>query len=83
MFDILLISFCNSFILQQRIVCKIGHESILVDIYSCMDGNYLDIEILKIEVACRYYLKLYDERRSKGTIYHNFQVSSVNRQHQF
>lgn len=48
--------------------CKIGQEFIHVDINSCIHGNKLDTESFKVEVACRYYLKLYIERRSKGLV---------------
>lgn len=52
--------------MQLKVSCKIGDDLILVDLNLFADGEKLDSELLKIEVACRYYLKLYDQRRTKG-----------------
>ncbi|XXG69690.1 hypothetical protein AAC387_Pa06g2492 [Persea americana] len=53
---------------HQNITCKIGDGVIHVDLRSCMDGDALDIEFLKVEAARVYYLQLSEEMRLKGVL---------------
>ncbi|KAJ8504389.1 hypothetical protein OPV22_005275 [Ensete ventricosum] len=45
---------------------KVGHDLIHVDLSSCLEDGNLDIECLKVEVACTYFLQLPEQKRSKG-----------------
>lgn len=53
---------------QRFITFKIGEKLVYVDISSCNDGGYWNIECMKAEVACVYYLQLSEERRAKGML---------------
>ncbi|XP_019704560.2 protein TONSOKU isoform X1 [Elaeis guineensis] len=53
---------------SRFITFKIGDKLIYVDISFCNDGGYLNIECMKAEVACVYYLQLSEERRAKGLL---------------
>ncbi|KAF8411665.1 hypothetical protein HHK36_004223 [Tetracentron sinense] len=52
----------------QRVTFKIDDNLIYVDACSCMVGDKLSIECMKVEVACLYYLQLSEERRSRGLL---------------
>nr|XP_018681426.1 PREDICTED: protein TONSOKU isoform X2 [Musa acuminata subsp. malaccensis] len=47
---------------------KVGHDLIHVDLSSCLEDGNLDIECLKVEVACTYFLQLPEQKRSKGLL---------------
>ncbi|XP_042971160.1 protein TONSOKU-like isoform X1 [Carya illinoinensis] len=53
---------------DRCIICKIDKQLILVEASSCMDGDKLSIESIKVELACLYYLRLPIERRSEGLL---------------
>ncbi|KAF5186739.1 Tonsoku-like protein [Thalictrum thalictroides] len=53
---------------QRHISVKIGDKKIIVDTRSCMLGDMLSIECMKVEVACLYYLQLSEEKKSKGLL---------------
>ncbi|KAK1322668.1 Protein TONSOKU [Acorus calamus] len=59
------LDFCHA---SHVVAFKIGHDIIHVDARSYMNGDTLTIEQLKAEVACRYYLWLSAEKRSKGLL---------------
>ncbi|KAG6721658.1 hypothetical protein I3843_03G123000 [Carya illinoinensis] len=54
--------------IDRCIICKIDNQLILVEASSCMDGDKLSIESIKVELACLYYLRLPIERRSEGLL---------------
>lgn len=60
---------------QQFVAFKIGDETIQLDVSSFIDGDALDVESLKVEIACVYFLQLSEEKRSKGTSF--LQASQV------
>ncbi|KAK9110442.1 hypothetical protein Sjap_018502 [Stephania japonica] len=47
---------------------KIEDKIVHVDGSSCMVGDYLSIECLKVEVACIYYLQLSEEKKARGLL---------------
>ncbi|CAL9162518.1 unnamed protein product [Musa hybrid cultivar] len=47
---------------------KVGHDLIHVDLSSCLEDGNLDIECLKVEVACTYFLQLPEQKGSKGLL---------------
>ncbi|KAK9134545.1 hypothetical protein Syun_013875 [Stephania yunnanensis] len=47
---------------------KIEDKIVHVDGSSCMVGDYLSIECLKVEVACMYYLQLSEEKKARGWV---------------
>ncbi|XP_068667550.1 protein TONSOKU [Aristolochia californica] len=53
---------------QNKLTIKIGDVMIYVDICSCMVGDEMSIDEMKVEAACRYYLCLSEEKRSKGKL---------------
>lgn len=54
--------------LQQHIIFKIDQELVRMDLNLYGDGGKLDIEQMKVELACLYYLQLSQEKRSRGTL---------------
>ncbi|XP_020572962.1 protein TONSOKU isoform X2 [Phalaenopsis equestris] len=50
------------------IMFKAGHDSVYVDMNCCLMGNILDVDYLKVEVACAFFLGLFEEKRSKGLV---------------
>ncbi|XP_077242137.1 tetratricopeptide repeat (TPR)-containing protein [Tasmannia lanceolata] len=52
----------------HNIKFKIGDDMIHVDTRSCMDGDNVSFECLKVEVACLYFVQLSEEKRSKGVL---------------
>ncbi|XP_059644880.1 protein TONSOKU [Cornus florida] len=52
----------------QHIKFQIDGDLIQVKLASCMAGDKLSIECLKVEVACIYYLQLPIEKRSRGLL---------------
>ncbi|KAJ0983759.1 hypothetical protein J5N97_002115 [Dioscorea zingiberensis] len=53
---------------DQFVAFKIGDEAIRLNVSSFIDGDTLDIESLKLEIACVYFLQLSEEKRSKGWV---------------
>ncbi|PIA41850.1 hypothetical protein AQUCO_02200346v1 [Aquilegia coerulea] len=53
---------------QHHISVQIDDQNILVDTRSCMLGDMLSIECMKVEVACLYYLQLSEEKKSRGLL---------------
>ncbi|WOK94400.1 protein TONSOKU isoform X1 [Canna indica] len=53
---------------HRYIKFKLGHDLIHVDISSCLEDGYLNIECVKVEVACSYFLQLPEQKRSKGLL---------------
>ncbi|XP_010247270.1 PREDICTED: protein TONSOKU [Nelumbo nucifera] len=51
---------------NKHVIVKIDDNMIRVDPSSCMDGDKLSVECMKVEVACLYYLQLSEEKRAKG-----------------
>ena len=45
---------------------RIGDHLVYLDGSACVHEGALDIEALKVEVACVYYLQISDEKRAKG-----------------
>ncbi|GMP25439.1 hypothetical protein CsSME_00002310 [Camellia sinensis var. sinensis] len=54
--------------LQQKLTFKIDEDFVHVELGSCMVGDELSIECMKVEVACLYYLQLPTEKRSRGLL---------------
>ncbi|KAM0952461.1 putative leucine-rich repeat domain superfamily, protein TONSOKU [Dioscorea sansibarensis] len=54
--------------MPQFVAFKIGDETIQLDVSSFIDGDALDVESLKVEIACVYFLQLSEEKRSKGLL---------------
>lgn len=52
--------------LQQHIIFKIDQELVHMDLDLCGVGGKLDIEKLKVELPCLYFLQLAREKRSRG-----------------
>ncbi|KAM7523540.1 hypothetical protein LguiA_013442 [Lonicera macranthoides] len=52
----------------QHIIVKIEEDYVHVEPGSCMVGDVLNIERMKAEVACLYYLQLPIEKRSRGLL---------------
>ncbi|GER29629.1 tetratricopeptide repeat (TPR)-containing protein [Striga asiatica] len=50
----------------QHIIFRIDNESVHMDLDLYCTGRKLDLEKLKVELACLYYLKLPREKRSRG-----------------
>ncbi|RRT60262.1 hypothetical protein B296_00045112 [Ensete ventricosum] len=68
---------CDIVILMLQFVkVKVGHDLIHVDLSSCLEDGNLDIECLKVEVACTYFLQLPEQKRSKGA-YHDSELVSL------
>ncbi|KAG6660769.1 hypothetical protein CIPAW_03G127600 [Carya illinoinensis] len=65
------------------IIFKIDKQLILVEASSCMDGDKLSIESIKVELACLYYLRLPIERRSEGLLPIIRQIKSSGRVEEF
>lgn len=57
--------------LQQCVMFRIDDDLIQLEVHSCICDDKLDIESLKVELACLYYLQLPKETISKGR---NFQA---------
>ncbi|KAL5752076.1 hypothetical protein ACOSQ2_022583 [Xanthoceras sorbifolium] len=53
---------------NQRITFKIDNDLIHLEAGSCITSDKLNIESLKVELACLYYLQLPMEKRSKGLL---------------
>ncbi|KAG9452829.1 hypothetical protein H6P81_005733 [Aristolochia fimbriata] len=54
--------------LQNKFTIKIGDVMVYVDLLSCMVGDEVSIDEMKVEAACWYYLCLSEEKRSKGKL---------------
>ncbi|KAL6523140.1 hypothetical protein OROHE_016435 [Orobanche hederae] len=54
--------------LVQHIIFKIDQEFVHVDLDLCRVGAKFDLEQMKAELACLYYLQLPRERRSRGLV---------------
>ncbi|KAA8531034.1 hypothetical protein F0562_005743 [Nyssa sinensis] len=52
----------------QQLTVKIDEDLIHVKLGSCMVGNKLSIECIKVEVACLYYLQLPTVKKSRGLL---------------
>ncbi|KAL7102120.1 hypothetical protein ACP275_08G099500 [Erythranthe tilingii] len=52
----------------QHIIFKIDEELVRMDLSLCRVGDKLDIEQMKVELACLYYLQLPREKRSRGLV---------------
>ncbi|KAL7230356.1 hypothetical protein ACSBR2_008781 [Camellia fascicularis] len=52
----------------QKLTFKIDEDFVHVELGSCMVGDELSIERMKVEVACLYYLQLPTEKRSRGLL---------------
>ncbi|KAI3451497.1 hypothetical protein Pfo_008162 [Paulownia fortunei] len=52
----------------QHITFKIDQELVHMDLDLCGVGGKLDIEQMKVELACLYYLQLSREKRSRGLV---------------
>ncbi|KAL3650013.1 hypothetical protein CASFOL_006416 [Castilleja foliolosa] len=52
----------------QHTVFKIDQEFVHMDLDLCRTGGKLDLEQIKVELACLYYLQLSKEKRSKGLV---------------
>ncbi|KAK4416756.1 protein TONSOKU [Sesamum alatum] len=52
----------------QHIIFKIDQELVHVDLDMCSVGGKLDIERIKVELSCLYYLQLSREKRSRGLV---------------
>ncbi|CAK9178889.1 unnamed protein product [Ilex paraguariensis] len=52
----------------QHIIFRIDEDFVHVEMHSCMVGDKLSIEHMKVEVACLYYLQLPAEKRSRGLL---------------
>ncbi|KAK6117535.1 hypothetical protein DH2020_048714 [Rehmannia glutinosa] len=52
----------------QHIIFKIDQELVRMDLDLCGVGGKLDIEQMKVELACLYYLQLSREKRSRGLV---------------
>ncbi|KAL2241219.1 UNVERIFIED_CONTAM: Protein TONSOKU [Sesamum indicum] len=52
----------------QHLIFKIDQELVHVDPDMCSVGAKLDIERIKVELACLYYLQLSREKRSRGLL---------------
>ncbi|XP_028554658.1 protein TONSOKU isoform X2 [Dendrobium catenatum] len=50
------------------VLFKVGRDSIYVDMNCCLTGNILNIDHLKVEVACAFFLGLFEEKRSEGLV---------------
>ncbi|URE05449.1 TPR [Musa troglodytarum] len=61
---------CVDLLVNNRhfVKVKVGHDLIHVDLSSCLEDGNLDIECLKVEVACTYFLQLPEQKRSKGLL---------------
>lgn len=55
------------FVLQQHILVKIDDHLVHINPDLFMVGSKLNIERMKVEVACLYYLILPSEKREKGS----------------
>ncbi|XAR73209.1 hypothetical protein NMG60_11007107 [Bertholletia excelsa] len=53
---------------HQYITFKINEDLIHVEWSSCMAGDKLNTDCLKVEVACLYYLQLPQDNRSRGLL---------------
>lgn len=56
-------------------IIKIDNELLHMEPDSCMIGDKLIIQQMKVEVACLYYLQLPSEKRAKGM--NKFSLSEV------
>ncbi|KAH9669138.1 protein TONSOKU [Citrus sinensis] len=56
---------------DQCVMFRIDDDLIQLEVHSCICDDKLDIESLKVELACLYYLQLPKEKISKGR---NFQA---------
>ncbi|CAN6439022.1 unnamed protein product [Victoria cruziana] len=48
--------------------CKIADSVVHVDLSSCINGDNVNVEIMKVELACLYYLRLPKDKCSRGTL---------------
>lgn len=53
-------------VMLQLIKFKLGHDTLYVDLSPCIEDGKLNIELVKVEVACSYFLQLPEQKRSKG-----------------
>ncbi|XP_074592225.1 protein TONSOKU [Curcuma longa] len=47
---------------------KLGQDTLYVDLSPCIEDGKLNIERVKVEVACSYFLQLPEQKRSKGLL---------------
>ncbi|CAI9758311.1 unnamed protein product [Fraxinus pennsylvanica] len=52
----------------QHITCKIDEDLVHMKLDSCRNSGKLNIEDMKVEVACLYCLQLSKEKRSRGLV---------------
>ncbi|XP_047327706.1 protein TONSOKU [Impatiens glandulifera] len=52
----------------QCLLFKVGEDFVHMPLDSCIAGDKLSIDHVKVEVACLYFLKLPVEKRSKGLL---------------
>ncbi|KAL3528003.1 hypothetical protein ACH5RR_012659 [Cinchona calisaya] len=52
----------------QHIILRIDDDLLHIEPDSCMIGDKLSIEQMKVEVACLYYVQLPSEKRAKGLV---------------
>lgn len=52
--------------MQQHLAFRIGQHLVYLDLNACICEAAFNIESLKVEVACVYYLQIPDEKSSKG-----------------
>ncbi|PWA86432.1 hypothetical protein CTI12_AA062960 [Artemisia annua] len=52
----------------KHIIFKVEDDFVHIEPRSCKFGDKLNMELLKVEVACLYFLKLYKENRSTGLL---------------
>uniref|UniRef100_A0A5B6ZRH6 Protein TONSOKU n=1 Tax=Davidia involucrata TaxID=16924 RepID=A0A5B6ZRH6_DAVIN len=52
----------------QQLTFKIDEDLVHLKLGSCIVGNKLSIECMKVEVACLYYLQLSTAKRSRGLL---------------
>ncbi|GFP84877.1 protein tonsoku [Phtheirospermum japonicum] len=52
----------------KHIIFKIDQEFVHMDLDLCRVGGKLDLEQIKVELACLYYLQLPREKRSRGLV---------------
>ncbi|XP_051140221.1 protein TONSOKU isoform X2 [Andrographis paniculata] len=53
---------------EQRIMFKIEHDLVHMDLDISTLADKLDVEQMKIELACMYYLQLFREKKSRGLV---------------
>ncbi|XP_042407586.1 protein TONSOKU-like [Zingiber officinale] len=53
---------------HHKIKFKLGHDTLCVDLSPFIEDDKLNIELVKVEVACSYFLQLLEQKRSKGLL---------------